>query len=70
MGYSGYFWAGPVAMPVPPPARVLHISPGAYAVVPSSGVPSWAIALVMGVLALAGVAGLLVRARQLRRAGP
>lgn len=54
-------WAGPVTVPAPPRARVVHTGPGAYAVVPEGGIPAWAIALlVIGGLLLAALAGLLL----------
>jgi hypothetical protein len=63
-------WAGSVTVPVPPQVRIYHTGPGAYAVVPEGGIPSWAIALlVVGVLVLAAVAVLLLRTRR-RSRGP
>ena len=54
-------WAGPVTVPAPPRARIVHTGPGAYSVVPEGGIPAWAIALlVIGVLVLAVLAGLLL----------
>jgi hypothetical protein len=58
-------WSGSVAVPVPPPARIIHTGPGAYAVIPSTGVPAWAIAvIVIGVLALAAASALLLQLRR------
>jgi len=62
-------WAGSVTLPAPPRTHVVHIGPGAYAVVPAGGIPVWAIALlVIGVLALVAVTVLLVRTRRLSQA--
>ena len=51
-------WAGSVTVPAPPRARIVHTGPGAYSVVPpASGIPAWAIALmVVGVVLLAAMA--------------
>jgi hypothetical protein len=58
-------WSGSVAVPVPPPTRIIHTGPGAYAVIPSTGVPAWAIAvIVIGVLALAAASALLLQLRR------
>jgi LPXTG-motif cell wall-anchored protein len=58
-------WSGSVAVPVPPRTRIIHTGPGVYAIIPSTGVPAWAIALmVIGVLALAAVAALLLQLRR------
>jgi hypothetical protein len=61
-------WAGLVTVPVPPRGRIIHTGPGAYSIIPEGGIPPWAIALlVVGVLALAAVAVLLLRMRRSRR---
>jgi hypothetical protein len=58
-------WSGSVAVPVPPATRIIHTGPGAYAVIPSSGVPAWAIAvIVIGVLVLAAASALLLQLRR------
>jgi hypothetical protein len=58
-------WSGSVAVPVPPATRIIHTGPGAYAVIPSSGVPDWAIAvIVLGVLVLAAASALLLQLRR------
>lgn len=58
-------WSGSVTVPVPPRTRIIHTGPGAYAVIPSGGVPPWAIALIsVGVLALAAAAALLLQLRR------
>ena len=58
-------WAGLVTVPAPPRERIVHTGPGAYSVVPDSGIPPWAIALiVLGVLILAALALLLLRMRR------
>jgi hypothetical protein len=47
-------WAGSVTVPAPPRTRIVHTGPGAYAVVPVSGIPVWAVALLaIGALVLA-----------------
>ena len=62
-------WAGLVTIPARPPSRIIHTGPGAYSVVPSGGIPGWAIALLaVGALALAlAAAALVVLLRQRRR---
>jgi hypothetical protein len=61
-------WAGMVTVPAPPRTRTYHTGPGAYSVVPPSGIPAWAIALfVLGALVLAVLAVLLRRSRSRRR---
>ena len=63
-------WSGTVALPKTTIARVVHTGPGAYAVIPKSGIPGWAIALiVVGGVAIAGVAVLLIRGRRVGRFG-
>lgn len=58
-------WAGLVALPAPPHARLVHTGPGAYSVVPVQGTPPWAIALiVIGALTLAALVVLLLRVRR------
>jgi hypothetical protein len=58
-------WSGSVAVPVAPRTRIIHTGPGVYAVIPSSGIPPWAIALiVIGVLALAAAAAVLFQLRR------
>jgi hypothetical protein len=62
-------WAGLVTVPAPPRVRIIHTGPGAYSVVPSSGIPTWAVALlVLGVLVLAAMAAVLLRLRRRTRA--
>ena len=62
-------WAGLVSVPVPPRVRLIHTGPGAYAVIPAAGIPTWAIALIIvGVLVLAAVIVLLQM--QVRRHRP
>lgn len=57
-------WSGPVTVPDASTSRIVHTGPGAYSVVPASGIPAWATALiVIGVLLLAAAVVLLVRAR-------
>jgi hypothetical protein len=58
-------WAGLVAVPGPPRARIVHTAPGAYSVIPPATIPPWAITLlVIGVLVLAALAVLLLRIRR------
>jgi hypothetical protein len=58
-------WAGMVTVPAPPRTRIIHTGPGAYAVIPASTIPGWAIALiVIGVLVLAALVLLLLRMRR------
>lgn len=69
LGYSRdltAFWSGPVTMPATSStSRVVHIGPGAYAVVSPGGIPGWATALiVIGVLLLAAAVVLLVRVQR------
>lgn len=60
-------WAGPVALPAPPRARIVHTGPGAYSDVTEPGIPPWAIALIIiGALTLAVLAVLLLRASRSR----
>ncbi len=63
-------WSGMVALPGTPATRIVHTGPGTYAVVPVSGIPGWAIALLItGGLVLAAVLLLfllLLRARRHR----
>jgi hypothetical protein len=60
-------WAGPVTVPAPPRARIVHTGPGAYSVIPHRGTPIWAVALLaVGVLLLVGMA-LLLRSRRRSR---
>jgi hypothetical protein len=62
-------WAGMVTVPAPPRTRIIHTGPGAYAVIPTSTIPAWAIALiVIGVLVLAALVLLLLRMRRRSRA--
>jgi Bacterial protein of unknown function (DUF916) len=58
-------WAGLVNVPAAPRTHVIHTGPGAYSVVPpASGIPTWAIALiVIGALVLAVLLALLLRLR-------
>jgi hypothetical protein len=54
-------WAGLVNIPAPPRGRIIHTGPGTYAVIPASGIPPWAIALlVIGALTLAALTMLLL----------
>jgi hypothetical protein len=63
-------WSGNVTLPKTNIARIVHTGPGAYTVVPVSGIPGWAIALiVLGGLAIAGVAVLLIRSYRAGHAG-
>ena len=63
-------WSGMVTVPKTNIARIVHTGPGAYTVIPTSGIPGWAIALiVVGGVAIAGVAVLLVRSRRVGRFG-
>ena len=63
-------WSGMVALPKTNIARIVHTGPGAYTVIPTSGIPGWAIALiVVGGVATAGVAVLLIRQRRVGRFG-
>lgn len=58
-------WAGLVTVPAPSRSRIIHTGPGAYSVVPASGIPPWAIALIIiGVLIVAALAVLLLRTRR------
>jgi hypothetical protein len=58
-------WSGSVAVPVPPRTRIIHTGSGAYAAIPSNGVPAWAIALiVIAALALAAGAAVLFQLRR------
>jgi hypothetical protein len=58
-------WSGTVAVPVPPRTRIIHTGPGTYAAIPSSGIPVWAIAvIVIGVLALAAAAAVVLQLRR------
>jgi hypothetical protein len=62
-------WAGLVTVPASPRNRIVHTGPGAYSVVPSAGIPPWAIALfIIGVLILGAVTVLLARPRRHGRA--
>ena len=55
-------WSGMVTLPKAAAARIVHTGPGAYSVIPENGIPGWAIALiVVGGVAIAGVAVLLIR---------
>jgi hypothetical protein len=63
-------WSGTVTLPKLAAARIVHTGPGAYSVIPQNGIPGWAIALIIvGGLAIAGVAVLLIRTYRLGRAG-
>jgi hypothetical protein len=64
-------WSGTVTLPKTNVARIVHTGPGAYSVIPKNNViPGWAIALiVVGGLAIAGVAVLLIRSRRVSRVG-
>jgi hypothetical protein len=55
-------WAGSITVPAPPASHIVHTGPGAYSVVPPNTIPPWAILLiVVGGLALVGMALLLLR---------
>jgi hypothetical protein len=63
-------WSGMVTLPKTTIARIVHTGPGTYTVIPVSGIPGWAIALiVVGGVAIAGVALLLIRGRRVGRFG-
>jgi Bacterial protein of unknown function (DUF916) len=63
-------WSGMVTVPKTNIARIVHTGPGTYSVIPTSGIPGWAIALiVVGGVAIAAVAVLLVRSRRVGRFG-
>ena len=64
-------WSGMVTLPKAPAARIVHTGPGTYSVIPeNTGIPGWAIALiVVGGVAIAGVAVLLIRSRRVGRVG-
>jgi hypothetical protein len=63
-------WSGMVTLPKTNIVRIVHTGPGAYTVIPTGGVPGWAIALiVVGGVAIAGVAVLLIRSRRVGRFG-
>jgi hypothetical protein len=63
-------WSGMVTLPKTTTARIVHTGPGAYTVIPKSGIPGWAIVLiVVGAVAIAGVAVLLIRSRRVGRFG-
>jgi hypothetical protein len=63
-------WAGSVTVPVPPPTRIVHTGPGAYAAIPENGIPAWAIVLiVIGVLVLVALTVLLLLMRRRNRSG-
>ena len=63
-------WSGMVTLPKAAAARIVHTGPGAYSVIPQNGIPGWAIALmVVGGVAIAGVAVLLIRSYRVGRVG-
>jgi hypothetical protein len=64
-------WSGMVTLPKAPATKIVHTGPGAYSVIPqNTGIPGWAIALiVVGGVAIAGVAVLLIRAHRVGHAG-
>ena len=63
-------WSGNVTLPKAPAEKIVHTGPGAYSVIPENGIPGWAIALmVVGGVAIAGVAVLLIRAHRVGRVG-
>ena len=63
-------WSGMVTLPKTNIARIVHTGPGAYSVIRTNGIPTWAIALiVVGGVAIAAVAVLLIRSRRLGRFG-
>jgi len=63
-------WSGTVTLPKTTVAKIVHTGPGAYSVIPqNTGIPGWAIAvIVVGGVAIAGVAVLLIRAHRVGRA--
>jgi hypothetical protein len=64
-GRQAASWSGTVAVPVPPRTRIIHTGPGAYASIPASGIPVWAIAvIVIGVLALVAAAAVVLQLRR------
>jgi hypothetical protein len=64
-------WSGMVTLPKAPVTKIVHTGPGAYSVIPqNTGIPGWAIAvIVVGGVAIAGVAVLLIRAHRVGHAG-
>jgi hypothetical protein len=64
-------WSGMVSLPKAAAAKIVHTGPGTYSVIPqNTGIPGWAIALiVVGGVAIAGVAVLLIRQRRVGRFG-
>lgn len=55
-------WAGAVTVPASPTTHIVHVGSGVYAEIPQSGIPAWAIALiVIGVLLLGGVSFVFYR---------
>ncbi len=63
-------WSGMVTLPKAAATKIVHTGPGAYSVIPqNTGMPGWAIAvIVVGGVAIAGVAVLLIRAHRVGRA--
>jgi hypothetical protein len=64
-------WSGTVTLPKAPVTKIVHTGPGAYSVIlQNNGIPGWAIALiVVGGVAIAGMAVLLIRGRRVGRLG-
>jgi hypothetical protein len=61
-------WSGVVDAVAPTPAVTIHTGPGAYATLPASSVPTWAVALMaLGGLILAALVGVLVLYRRAGR---
>ena len=65
-------WSGPVTIPGGAPTHIVHTAKGSYSTVPShSGIPTWAIALlVIGALALGTTTALTVVLVRRRRPDP
>ncbi|GHE38310.1 hypothetical protein GCM10017673_45830 [Streptosporangium violaceochromogenes] len=62
-------WSGTVELPSRTPKKIVHIGEGAYAELPESTVPLWAVALMaVGALTLTALPALLVLRRRRRRA--
>jgi hypothetical protein len=60
-------WYGPVTVPGGPTGRVVRTGNGAYALISSSGIPAWGVALIIiGLLILTGISIILYRQRRPR----